>query len=84
MNGEVFNACIIVVSIKQALKSNLELSYKGEKYIKSLVFDYILEDKQEKREQASINEWFKHAKKVGLSDVRFATNLSISSEEHSL
>ena len=84
MNGEVFNACIIVASIKQALKSNLELDYKGEKYIKSLVFDYILEDDPEKREQASINEWFKHAKKLGLSDVRFATNLAISSKELSL
>ena len=84
MNGEVFNACIIVASIKQALRSNLELDYKGEKYIKSLVFDYILEDEQEKREQASINEWFKHAKKLGLSDVRFATNLAVSSEERSL
>ena len=84
MNGEVFNACIIVASIKQALKSNLELNYKGEKYIKSLVFDYILEDEQEKREQTSINEWFKHAKKLGLSDVRFATNLAVSSKERSL
>ena len=84
MNGEVFNACIIVASIKQALKSNLELDYKGEKYIKSLVFDYILEDEQEKREQASINEWFKHALKLGLSDVRYATNLTVSSEERSL
>ena len=84
MNGEVFNACIIVASIKQALRSNLELSYKGEKYIKSLVFDYILEGEQEKREQASINEWFKHAKKLGLSDVRYATNLTVSSEERSL
>ena len=84
MNGEVFNSCIIVASIKQALKSNLELNYKGEKYIKSLVFDYILEGGQEKREQASINEWFKHAKKLGLSDVKFATNLSISSKERSL
>jgi len=84
MNGEVFNACIIVASIKQALRSNLELDYKGEKYIKSLVFDYILEDEQEKREQASINEWFKHAKKLGLSDVKFATNLTVSSKERSL
>ena len=84
MNGEVFNACIIIASIKQALRSNLELNYKGEKYIKSLVFDYILEDEQEKREQASINVWFKHAKKLGLSDVRFATNLTISSKERSL
>ena len=84
MNGEVFNACIIVASIKQALRSNLEPSYKGEKYIKSLVFDYILDDDPEKREQASINEWFKHAKKLGLSDVRFATNLAVSSEERSL
>ena len=84
MNGEVFNACIIIASIKQALRSNLELNYKGEKYIKSLVFDYILEDEQEKREQASINEWFKHAKKLGLSDVRYATNLSVTSEERSL
>ena len=84
MNGEVFNACIIVASIKQALRSNLELNYKGEKYIKSLVFDYILEDEQEKREQASINEWFKHALKLGLSDVRFATNLAVSSKERSL
>ena len=84
MNGEVFNACIIVASIKQALRSNLELSYKGEKYIKSLVFDYILDDDPEKREQASINEWFKHAKKLGLSDVRFATNLAVSSNERSL
>ena len=84
MNGEVFNACIIVASIKQALRSNLELDYKGEKYIKSLVFDYILEDDQEKREQASINEWFKHAKKLGLNDVRFATNLTVSSKERSL
>ena len=84
MNGEVFNACIIVASIKQALRSNLELNYKGEKYIKSLVFDYILEDEQEKREQASINVWFKHAKKLGLSDVRFATNLTVSSKERSL
>ena len=56
MNGEVFNSCIIVASIKQALKSNLELNYKSEKYIKSLVCDYILEDEQEKREQTSINE----------------------------
>ena len=84
MNGEVFNACIIVASIKQALRSNLELDYKGEKYIKSLVFDYILEDDPEKREQASINEWFKHAKKLGLSDVRFATNLTVSSKERTL
>ncbi|WP_103649634.1 hypothetical protein [Campylobacter concisus] len=84
MNGEVFNTCIIVASIKQALKSNLELDYKGEKYIKSLVFDYILEDDPEKREQASIKEWFKHAKKLGLSDVRFATNLTVSSNERSL
>ena len=84
MNGEVFNACIIVASIKQALKSNLELSYKGEKYIKSLVFDYILEDDPEKREQASINEWFKHALRLGLSDVRFATNLTVASKERSL
>ena len=84
MNGEVFNACIIVASIKQALRSNLELSYKGEKYIKSLVFDYILESNQEKREQASINEWFKHAKKLGLCDVKFATNLALSSKERSL
>ena len=84
MNGEVFNACIIVTSIKQALRSNLELDYKGEKYIKSLVFDYILASEQEKREQASINEWFKHALKLGLSDVRFATNLTVSSKERSL
>ena len=84
MNGEVFNACIIVASIKQALKSNLELNYKSEKYIKSLVFDFILGDEPEKREQASINEWFKHAKKLGLSDVRFATNLTVSSKERSL
>ena len=84
MNGEVFNACIIVASIKQALRSNLELDYKGEKYIKSLVFDYVLGDEPEKREQASINEWFKHALKLGLSDVRFATNLTISSKERSL
>ena len=84
MNGEVFNACIIVASIKQALRSNLELDYKGEKYIKSLVFDYILEDDPEKREQTSINVWFKHAKKLGLSDVRFATNLTVSSKERSL
>ena len=84
MNGEVFNACIIVASIKQALRSNLELDYKGEKYIKSLVFDYILEDEQEKREQANINEWFKHAKKLGLSNVKFATNLMVSSKERTL
>ena len=84
MNGEVFNSCIIVASIKQALKSNLELNYKSEKYIKSLVFDFILGDEPEKREQASINEWFKHALKLGLSDVRFATNLTVSSEERSL
>ena len=84
MNGEVFNACIIVASIKQALKSNLELNYKSEKYIKSLVFDFILGDEPEKREQASINEWFKHALKLGLSDVRYATNLSVTSEERSL
>ena len=84
MNGEVFNACIIVASIKQALKSNLELNYKGEKYIKSLVFDYIMEGDPEKREQANINEWFKHALKLGLSDVRFATNLALSSKERSL
>ena len=84
MNGEVFNACIIVASIKQALRSNLELNYKGEKYIKSLVFDYILEDEQEKREQTSINEWFKHAKKLGLSNVKFATNLMVSSKERTL
>lgn len=49
MNGEVFNACIIVASIKQALRSNLELDYKGEKYIKSLVFDFILGDEPEKK-----------------------------------
>lgn len=49
MNGEVFNACIIVASIKQALMSNLELNYKSERYIKSLVFDYILEDEPEKK-----------------------------------
>ena len=84
MNGEVFNTCIIVASIKQALRSNLELDYKGEKYIKSLVFDYILEGDPETREQASINEWFKHALKLGLSDVRYATNLTVSSEERSL
>lgn len=84
MNGEVFNSCIIVASIKQALKSNLELNYKSEKYIKSLVFDYVLGDEPEKREQASINEWFKHALKLGLSDVRYATNLTVSSEERSL
>ena len=84
MNGEVFNSCIIVASIKQALKSNLELNYKSEKYIKSLVFDFILGDEPEKREQASINEWFKHALKLGLSDVRYATNLTVSSEERSL
>lgn len=84
MNGEVFNACIIVASIKQALKSNLELNYKSEKFIKSLVFDYVLGDEPEKREQASINEWFKHALKLGLSDVRYATNLTVSSEERSL
>ena len=84
MNGEVFNSCIIVASIKQALKSNLELNYKSEKYIKSLVFDFILGDEPEKREQASINEWFKHAKKLGLSDVRFATNLTVSLKERSL
>ena len=84
MNGEVFNTCIIVASIKQALRSNLELDYKGEKYIKSLVFDYILEDEQEKREQANINEWFKHAKKLGLSNVKFATNLMVSSKERTL
>ena len=84
MNGEVFNACIIVASIKQALKSNLELNYKSEKFIKSLVFDYVLGDEPEKREQASINEWFKHALKLGLSDVRYATNLTVSSKERSL
>ena len=84
MNGEVFNSCIIVASIKQALKSNLELNYKSEKYIKSLVFDFILGDEPEKREQASINEWFKHALKLGLSDVKFATNLALSSKERSL
>ncbi|MBS5827376.1 MAG: RNA polymerase subunit sigma [Campylobacter concisus] len=84
MNGEVFNACIIVASIKQALKSNLELNYKSEKFIKSLVFDYVLGDEPEKREQASINEWFKYALKLGLSDVRYATNLTVSSEERSL
>ena len=84
MNGEVFNSCIIVASIKQALRSNLELNYKSEKYIKSLVFDFILGDEPEKREQASINEWFKHALKLGLSDVRYATNLTVSSEERSL
>ena len=84
MNGEVFNACIIVASIKQALKSNSELNYKSEKFIKSLVFDFILGDEPEKREQASINEWFKHALKLGLSDVRYATNLSVTSEERSL
>ena len=84
MNGEVFNACIIVAFIKQALKSNSELNYKSEKFIKSLVFDFILGDEPEKREQASINEWFKHAKKLGLSDVRFATNLAVSSDERSL
>ena len=84
MNGEVFNACIIVASIKQALRSNLELNYKSEKFIKSLVFDYVLGDEPEKREQASINEWFKHALKLGLSDVRYTTNLTVSSEERSL
>mgnify|MGYP000906559191 FL=1 len=84
MNGEVFNTCIIVASIKQALRSNLELNYKSEKYIKSLVFDFILGDEPEKKEQASINEWFKHALKLGLSDVRYATNLSVTSEERSL
>ena len=84
MNGEVFNACIIVASIKQALRSNLELNYKSEKFIKSLVFDYVLGDEPEKREQDSINEWFKHALKLGLSDVRYATNLTVSSEERSL
>ena len=84
MNGEVFNACIIVASIKQALKSNSELNYKSEKFIKSLVFDFSLGDEPEKREQASINEWFKHALKLGLSDVRYATNLSVTSEERSL
>ena len=84
MNGEVFNACTIVASIKQALRSNSELDYKSEKYTRSLVFDFILGDEPEKREQTSINEWFKHALKLGLSDVRYATNLSVSSEERSL
>ena len=43
-----------------------------------------MEGDPEKREQASINEWFKHALKLGLSDVRFATNLTVSSKERSL
>jgi|GEM_PF-3799088 len=30
---------IIVAPIKQVLRSNLDLNYKGKKYIKSLVFD---------------------------------------------
>lgn len=69
---------------KASIKVKFRAKLQKRKIYKKPSFDYVLGDEPEKREQASINEWFKHALKLGLSDVRYATNLSVTSEERSL
>ena len=74
MNGERFNICAIIVAVKQAIKSNSPILYNGTSYENSINF----------YRANSVNEWFEHALKLGLSDVRLTANLTGSSDERLL
>lgn len=79
MNGEMFNICAIIVAVKQAIKSNSPILYNGTNYENSINFHFLSGHRTN-----GVNEWFEHALKLGLSDVRLATNLTGSSDERLL
>ncbi|WP_149707673.1 hypothetical protein [Campylobacter concisus] len=79
MNGEMFNICAIIVAAKQAIKSNSPILYNGTSYENSINFHFLSDHRAN-----GVNEWFEHALKLGLSDVRLTTNLTGSSDERLL
>ena len=79
MNGEMFNICAIIVAAKQAIKSNSPILYNGTSYANSINFHFLSGHRAN-----GVNEWFEHALKLGLSDVRLTANLTGSSDERLL
>ena len=79
MNGEMFNICAIIVATKQAIKSNSSILYNGTNYENSINFHFLSGHRAN-----GVNEWFEHALKLGLSDVRLTANLTGSSDERLL
>ena len=79
MNGEMFNICAIIVAAKQAIKSNSPILYNGTSYENSINFHFLSGHRAN-----GVNEWFEHALKLGLRDIRLATNLTGSSDERLL
>ena len=67
------------LAAKQAIKSNSPILYNGTGYENSINFHFLSGHRAN-----SVNEWFGHTLKLGLSDVRLAVNLTGSSDERLL
>lgn len=87
MNGEMYQMCNIVVSVKQALKNNTVFIFEPAAYEKSLVFHMM---SAACCKVDTIEKWFEECCKKGIVDIKFLTpvkmdewNLDIFANAHS-
>lgn len=81
MNGETYNACSIVIAVKNALKSREDIQYKPVKYEKTIEFDCLPEKhlfvKDKEVKKSSVEDWYKYCIEKGLEDIKFLTNTRV-------
>lgn len=74
MNGEMHQICSIAVASRKAIQSNSKILYIPEKYIHSITFAFLPEEKLLGIKQyiaPDIPAWFRYIWKKGLQDIKF-------------
>ncbi len=80
MNGEIVNACKLVLSTRKAIKEGSDFIDVGDKFINRIQFDFLPRKKllfTENKVAYSAADWFEHCKGNGLRDIYFVMPVDV-------
>jgi len=76
MNGQMYQIAAIVAAAKRAIRNNAEITYKPEKYIDNIRFQFLPSETGEYI-APDVPEWFERIKKHGVEDVKLLCPVSV-------
>lgn len=80
MNGEMYNACSIVIAAKNALKGSKSISCPQVEYEKVINFEFLPQKKlfiAHDCKALSVEEWFEELKIRKIKDIKLLTNTEV-------
>lgn len=76
MNGEMFQICMLVNAVRNAMEGKKEFTYSCEEYVNSMSFSFLPQGKgEEPREVSAPREWYEGCIRKGVNDMKFLAPL---------